>query len=155
MPRAKVLVTREIPKPGIDIVKKMCEVKVNQLGRSLTKDEPIGEVKDIDGLLPLLTNIVDGEIMDAVPKLIEAKTDTFFYNYMVRIKKRFNALYELEDAGEINSQIGQIKRELKFFYTRERREWASPCLDFIQRNSKGLFLYKTQPPQSTLQTLVA
>jgi len=53
---------------------------------------------------------------------LKAKKDKFFYSYMVRIKKRFNSLYEFEDIGEINSSIGQIKRELKLFYTRERRE---------------------------------
>ncbi len=67
--QAKVLVTREIPKPAIDILKKMCEVKVNELRRSLTKEELVGEVKDIDGLLPLSTDVVDSEIMDAAPEL--------------------------------------------------------------------------------------
>jgi len=59
---------------------------------------------------------------------------------MERIKKRFNALYSLDDIGKINSSIGQMRRELKLFYTEERREWASPCLDFVERNSRGLFL---------------
>jgi len=71
---------------------------------------------------------------------------------MVRIKKRFNALYELEDAGEINSSIGQIKRELKLFYTQERRKWAHPMLDFIEKNSKGLFLYKRLPEKEIEHT---
>lgn len=31
MPRAKVLITREIPKPGIDILKKTCKVKINEI----------------------------------------------------------------------------------------------------------------------------
>jgi len=70
---------------------------------------------------------------------LKAKKDRFFYSYMVRIKKRFNALYELEDVGEINSSIGQIKRELKLFYTQERRKWAHPMLDFIEKNSKRPF----------------
>jgi len=83
---------------------------------------------------------------------LKTKKDKFFYSYMMRIKKRFNSLYELEGAGEINSQIGQIKRELKLFYTRERREWASPCLDFIERNSKGLFLYKRLPEKEIEHT---
>jgi len=64
---------------------------------------------------------------------------------MVRIKKRFNALYSLDDIGEINSCIGQIKRELKLFYTEDKRKWAHPCLHFIERNSRGLFLYKRFP----------
>lgn len=69
MPRAKVLITREIPKPGIDILKEQCEVKINELHRSLAKEELIRKVKDMDGLLPLLIDVVDGEIMDTTPKL--------------------------------------------------------------------------------------
>jgi len=61
----------------------------------------------------------------------EAKKDKFFCNYMVRIKKRFNSLYEYKSAGEINSSIGQIKRELKLFYTEDKRKWAQPMLSFI------------------------
>jgi hypothetical protein len=61
---------------------------------------------------------------------------------MVRIKNRFNALYSLDDIGKIKSQIGGMRGELKLFYTQERREWTHPNLDFIKRNSKGLFLYK-------------
>ena len=64
----------------------------------------------------------------------EAKKDKFFYGYMVRIKKRFNALYELEDVGKINSSIAQMKQELKLFYKKEQRKWAEPMLSFIERN---------------------
>jgi len=86
---------------------------------------------------------LSGRIIRNLPS--RAKKDRFFYSYMVRIKKRFNVLYSLDDIGKINSSIGGMRRELKLFYTQERREWASPCLDFIERNSKGLFLYKRLP----------
>lgn len=64
---------------------------------------------------------------------------------MERIKKRFNALYDLEDIGEVNSQKDEIKRELKLFYTEEGRKWAHPALGFIERNSRDLFSYKRFP----------
>ena len=38
-----------------------------------------------------------------------------------------------------------MKRELKLFYTKEKRYWAASCLKFIERNSKNLFLYKKLP----------
>jgi len=82
----------------------------------------------------------------------EAKKDKFFYSYMERIKKRFNALYSLDDIGKINSFIGQMKRELKLFYTKKRREWAEPMLSFIERNSRGLFLYKRLPKKKIERT---
>jgi len=56
------------------------------------------------------------------------------------LSKKFSSLYELKDIGEINSQMGQIKGELKLFYTEKGGKWAQPMLDFIERNSKGLFL---------------
>ena len=83
---------------------------------------------------------------------LKAKKDKFFHNYMLRIKKRFNALYSLDDIGEINSQIGGMRRELKLFCTEERRKWAHSMLDFIKRNSKGLFLYKRLPEKEIEHT---
>jgi len=82
----------------------------------------------------------------------EAKKDKFFYNYMLRIKKRFNALYSLQAVEELNSSTAQIKRELKLFYIQERREWAQPMLSFIERNSRGLFLYKRLPKEKIEHT---
>jgi len=55
-----------------------------------------------------------------------------------RIKKRFNALYDSEDVGEVDSCIGQIKGELKFFYSEKYRGTAEPMLDFIEMNSNVL-----------------
>lgn len=82
----------------------------------------------------------------------EAKKDKFFSEYMARIKKRFCLLFEEDNIGKIHSQIGQIKRELKLFYTKEKREWAEPLLGFIERNSKHLFLYKKLPGKGTDNT---
>ncbi len=67
--KSNVFVTRRIPKPGLDILEKECEVKVNPYDRVLTKEELVEEVKGIDGLLCLLTDTIDGEITDASPNL--------------------------------------------------------------------------------------
>jgi len=56
-----------------------------------------------------------------------------------------SGLYSLDDIGEINSQIGGMRRKLKLFCTEERRKWAQPMLSFIERNSSNLFLYKKLP----------
>ena len=67
--KAKVFLTRRIPQPGSDILEKNCEVRVNPYDRALTKEELIEEVKGIDGLLCLLTDTIDREIMDVNPGL--------------------------------------------------------------------------------------
>jgi len=69
--KPKVFVTRKIPEVGMEILKKdrTCEIKVNESDRHLTKEELIREIKDVDGLLSLHTDIIGDEIMDAVPRL--------------------------------------------------------------------------------------
>jgi len=82
---------------------------------------------------------------------LKAKKDKFFLKYMVKIRMRFCALFKENNIGRINSHIGQIKRELKLFYTEEKRKWAEPVLKFIERNSKNLFLYKKPSTKSSLK----
>jgi len=67
--KPKVFVTRRIPQPGLDIVEKECEVKINPYGRVLTKKELIEGVKEVNGLLCLLTDTIDGEIMSVSTNL--------------------------------------------------------------------------------------
>ncbi len=62
--KPKVFVTREISQAGLDILKKKCEVKMNPYDRVLTKEELMEGVKGIDGLLCLLTDNIDGKIID-------------------------------------------------------------------------------------------
>ncbi|MBZ4687303.1 MAG: glyoxylate reductase [Clostridia bacterium] len=69
MSRAKVFVTREIPAAGLDMLKERYDVEVNPYDRPLTKEEIIAGVKGKDALLPLLTDIIDAEVMDANPNL--------------------------------------------------------------------------------------
>ncbi|HID90826.1 TPA: D-glycerate dehydrogenase [Candidatus Bathyarchaeota archaeon] len=65
----KVFVTRRIPEPGLELLRKECEVTINPEDRVLAKDEIIKNVKGKDGLLCLLTDKIDAEVMDAEPKL--------------------------------------------------------------------------------------
>jgi len=67
--KPKAFVSRRIPQPGLDIVEKECEVKINPYDRVLTKGELIEGVKRIAGLLCLLTDTIDVEIMSVSTNL--------------------------------------------------------------------------------------
>jgi len=67
--KPRVFVTRRIPQVGLDILEKKCELKVNPYHRVLTEEELIEGVKGMDGLLCLLTDTIDGKVMDTNPKL--------------------------------------------------------------------------------------
>ena len=65
----KVYVTRIIPQPGLDILhENLTDVRINEEDHLLSRDELLENVKGLDGLLPLLTEQIDGEVMDTAGK---------------------------------------------------------------------------------------
>jgi glyoxylate reductase len=65
----KIFVTRKIPEPGLDALKKEFSVEVNPFDRILTKEEIIKGLKGKDGLLCLLTDPIDNDVINAEPHL--------------------------------------------------------------------------------------
>lgn len=67
----RVYVTRVIPQPGLDILNtNLKHVSINTADHLLSRKELLENVKGLDGLLPLLTERIDGEVMDtAGPQL--------------------------------------------------------------------------------------
>jgi glyoxylate reductase len=65
MAKWKVFVTREIPAPGLDLLRAECDVDLNPHDRVLTREELLAGVRGKDGLLCLLTDTIDGAVMDA------------------------------------------------------------------------------------------
>jgi lactate dehydrogenase-like 2-hydroxyacid dehydrogenase len=70
MPKPKVFVTRLIPAPGLDLVTAACEADVWPDELPPSREIMLERVRGVDGLLCLLTDRVDGELMDAAgPRL--------------------------------------------------------------------------------------
>ncbi|MBP7561855.1 MAG: D-glycerate dehydrogenase [Armatimonadetes bacterium] len=62
----KVSVTREIPDPGIPIVREIApDARINPDDRVLTRGELLDYVRGCDGVLCLLTDPIDAEVLDA------------------------------------------------------------------------------------------
>jgi len=64
-PRPRVLVTRRIPEAGLDLVRATCEVDLWEDELPPPRDELLRRVAGVDGLLSLLTDKVDDELLDA------------------------------------------------------------------------------------------
>lgn len=70
MSKPKVFVTRVIPNKGLDIVRDFCDVDLWPGELPPTRGELVQHVRGIDGLLCLLTDRIDGKVMDeAGPQL--------------------------------------------------------------------------------------
>lgn len=61
----KVYITRRIPEPGIEMIKKEHDVEINPYDRVLTREELLQAVKGKDGIISLLTDKIDAEVFDA------------------------------------------------------------------------------------------
>lgn len=62
----KIFVTRKIPGAHLEKLKEAGhEVVVSEFNRSLTGEELVEKVKGVDGILSLLTDRIDGDLMDA------------------------------------------------------------------------------------------
>ena len=64
MSKPKVFVTRVIPEKGLDIVRDYCDVDLWQNELPPTREELSQHIRGVDGLLCLLTDKIDGEMMD-------------------------------------------------------------------------------------------
>ena len=64
MSKPRVFVTRIIPDKGLDLVKEFCEVDLWTDDLPPGRDELLKRVKGVDGLLCLLTEDIDSEVMD-------------------------------------------------------------------------------------------
>jgi glyoxylate reductase len=65
MPKPKVFVTRIIPDKGLDVVKDFCTVDLWTDELPPSRGALLEHVQGVDGLLCLLTDRIDGEVMDA------------------------------------------------------------------------------------------
>jgi len=65
----RIFVTRRIPEPGIQMLERYHDVEVNPENRVLTKEEIIKGVRDKDGLLCLLTDPIDEEVINSASRL--------------------------------------------------------------------------------------
>lgn len=65
MSRSNVYVTRMIPQETIDTLRQFHDVEVNPHDRALTRDELLQQVRGRDAVITLLTDKVDGEVLDA------------------------------------------------------------------------------------------
>ena len=69
MAKPKVFVARKMAQEALDMIAEVADVDLWQDDAPTPREVLMAKVKDIDGLLSLLTEKVDVELMDAAPKL--------------------------------------------------------------------------------------
>jgi len=68
--RPRVYVTRRLPQPALDIIRPIADFTLwDREDIPPSREVLLREVTQVDGLLSLLTDRIDGEVMDAAPRL--------------------------------------------------------------------------------------
>lgn len=67
--RPKVLLTRRLPQPGIELLEKHVDLFINPLDAPMPRQDMITGIKDKDGVICLLNDRVDAEVIDAAKHL--------------------------------------------------------------------------------------
>ncbi len=65
MPKPKVFVTRLLPEKGLELIRDFCDMDLWPNELPPTRDELLRHVHGMEGLLCLLTERIDGEVMEA------------------------------------------------------------------------------------------
>lgn len=81
--RRKVYVTRRIPEPGLNALKDGgCDVTVWDSDEAIPREKLIENVKGIDGLLCLLTDTIDGPVLDAAGRITVSLSIFLVYSFL-------------------------------------------------------------------------
>ena len=67
--KPKVFITRRLPQPALDLILPACDAEVWQDELPPPRDVLLSKVRDVEGLLSLLTDKIDAALMDHAPKL--------------------------------------------------------------------------------------
>lgn len=122
MKRKKVLVTRKIPEEGISKLRKYFDIEVNELDRAFTYEELKERVKGKEGVLCLLSDKIDGEIMDAEPKIKIFANYAVGYNNMDVEAARNRNVYLSNTPGVLTDATADITWALLFAVARRVAE---------------------------------
>jgi len=82
MSKPKVLVTRRVPQECLDLLMPHFELEHFNKGTAIPRKLLLKSVKDKDGLLCLLTDKIDGELLSAAPKLKAVSTFSVGYDHI-------------------------------------------------------------------------
>lgn len=82
MAKPKVLVTRRVPRECLDLLKRHFDVEHYDKGTAIPRKRLLRSVKDKDGLLCLLTDRIDAELLAAAPGLKAVSTFSVGYDHI-------------------------------------------------------------------------
>lgn len=108
MVKPLVFVTRKVPSPGLEILKEFCEVKVWGSETPPTKEELMKEIEGVHGLLCMVTDAIDGEVMDSAPSLRVISTMSVGYDHIDVPEATKRGIYVTNTPGVLTDATADL-----------------------------------------------
>ena len=141
MSKPKVYVTRIIPEPGLEILKKYVDIELHESKEwPPSREELLEKIKDKDGLLCLLTDKIDAEVMDAAPNLKVISTYSVGYDHIDIEAATKRGIYVTHTPGVLTDAVAEFtvglllavtRRVLEADRTIRANEWNKPWNPFF------------------------
>lgn len=120
MAKPKIYVTRIIPEPGLSLLKEHCEIDIHESKEwPPSREELISKVKDKDGLLCLLTDRIDSEVMDSAPSLKVISTYSVGYDHIDIEAATKRGIYVTHTPGVLTDAVAEFTIGLLLAVTRK------------------------------------
>jgi glyoxylate reductase len=107
---AKIFVTRKIPGKALDsLINSDHEVKISEFDRPLSAEELLENSRGVDALLTLLTDKIDGDVIDAIgPQLkIVSNYAVGFDNIDVKAATDRGVVVTNTPSNEVNEAVAE------------------------------------------------
>ncbi len=118
MERKKVYITSMIPDEGIEKLKEYYDVEINEFNRNLTYEELQDNIKGKDAVLCLLSDRIDGKLMDVEPKIKIFANYAVGYNNMDVMAATKRNVYLTNTPGVLTDATADLAWALLFSVAR-------------------------------------
>jgi len=108
MVRPKVYVTRRLPFPAFELLKKYCDVDLHDSDEPPSREELKEHARGKDALLCLLTDKIDREIMDLAPDLRVISTYSVGYDHIDVEEATKRGIYVTHTPGVLTEAVADL-----------------------------------------------
>lgn len=126
----KLLITREIPQAGINILKKYPQIELEyKTGKPLTSKELEEAIKDVDAIIPVIPDRITEEVLNTAKNLKIVSTYSVGYDHIDTVTATKKNIYVANTPGDLTESVSEFAMALLFSLTKKVTSADKFCRD--------------------------
>jgi len=124
----KLLITREIPQAGINILKQYPEIELDyRQGKPLTEKELIEAIKHVDAIIPVIPDRITEDVIKAGKNLKIISTYSVGYDHIDTITATKHKVYVSNTPGDLTESVSEFSLALLMSVSKKIVEGDTYC----------------------------